>query len=444
MRSEDVRCGLKLWSVLRLPAVLLIVSCWMLLSPAAPCVAASGADSSAATPVTSAGDALFDRYAVEVDKLIEATPIEKLAEVRFAAAIPDATLAAWEDEFGKDGRYWELRYFCAITKKPGSPFAPGFGTPADFLREAQKRGVASANTLLLLYPCMQREYDALLEKQPATEKELEQAIAVMQMAEREELALLDAAIALGPDEAWPHYMKAIYWFDLGEMEAGNLELCAGNGLPVNVLPRPWPLPYISKALMNPSLPGNSAVCGAIILAAAEQPFASWGRLSDAFLNTEECCSLDGKLERLNAWHQFGCRVYDSAPDLRICGIKAGANILGPLSYVSRISGDFSSQQQETLQRIRGAITLARKAMSREPAKEDPANDKAFDNPPGSAREAARRGILPAYDSYQTYVRYVTTFSDLKQLSYPGLELAQCLLAYEPMTEEQAKAYREAE
>ena len=61
---------------------------------------------------------------------------------KFAAVIPDTSLAAWENEFGADPRYWELRYFCATASKPGASLAPGFSGLADFLKEARMRGIA--------------------------------------------------------------------------------------------------------------------------------------------------------------------------------------------------------------------------------------------------------------------------------------------------------------
>jgi hypothetical protein len=403
---------------------------------------AAGPGGNAASPaLVNTGDTLFDRYALAVDQRIEATTVEQIAEVKYAAAVPDTTLAAWENEFGADPRYWELRYFCAAAAKPGAALAPGFSAPADFLKEARKRGVASANTLMLLYPEMQREYNSQLDKQPETDAELAQSIAVMQHAEKDELELLDAAIALGANEAWPYYARAMYWFDLGEEDRGIAELEAGNAAPINVLPRPWPLPYIAEAVCKSRPPGSSAVCGAVTLASPDAPLYILTRLMTYTQDTRACCNLDGKLERLNAWNQFGCRLYESAPDLSSYGLQAVIFTGVAFYYVKNIEGDFSPEQQQTLQHIRGAITIAREIMSDRWDDKDPANEQAFDNPPGSAHEAARRGILPIYGGYGPYAAVNAILADLRQVHYPSLELPECMLKYEAMTEERAKAYR---
>ena len=74
---------------------------------------------------------------------------------------------------------------------------------------------------------------------------------------------------LGSNEAWLRYSRAMYWFDLGEEDRGTAELEAGNAAPVNVLPRPWPLPYIAEAICKSTPPGSSAVCGAVTLASPD-------------------------------------------------------------------------------------------------------------------------------------------------------------------------------
>jgi hypothetical protein len=403
---------------------------------------AAGPDGNAASPaLVSTGDALFDRYALEVDKRIEATTVEQIAEVKYAAAVPDSTLAAWENEFGADPRYWELRYFCAAAAKPGAVLAPGFSAPADFLKEARRRGAATANTLLLLDPELRREYNSQLDKQPETDAELAQSIATMQRAEKDELELLDAAVALGANEAWPYYTRAMYWFDLGEEDRGIAELEAGNAAPINVLPRPWPLPDIAGAVCKSAVPGSTAVCGAITLASSDMLFYDQYHVNEYLLNTNMCCDLDGKLDRYNAWHQFGCRLYTSAPDIGLCGLEAIVVISVARLYVDNIKGDFSPEQQETLQRMLGATTTAREIMSDCWADQDPANEKAFDNPPGSAHEAARRGILPIHEGNRPYAALAPILTDLQQVHYPELKLPKCLLKYEAMTLERAKAYR---
>jgi hypothetical protein len=380
------------------------------------------------------GDALFDRYAKEVDALISAETAVVYDTLLYAAVVPDATLGAWEGQFSKDPRYWELRYLCARIA-PRDPQAVGPAPePAAFLREAQARGVATANTLLLLYGevrgAHQRELDAAgAEAGGGPER--------MRKQEREELVLLDAAVAAGPDEAWPHYMRALYWFDLGEQGKALEDMTAGNAAPENAFPLPWPTAYVSAAPGLAAPPGSAAVCGAIYSAAIVYPLPNFIRFKEHLRETFVCLNLGGSTVDLEAWHQFACRLGESVP-AELIYVLVGVVLDGMVrSYVEENyeggAGD------DTLLRCRGAATAIRAMVT---SQSDYAMNRVQAGALLVALEGSRGYYVAQYlhlcEQWRLTNAAQGVLADLSQVHYPALDLPACMLKYEPLTQEEAQ------
>lgn len=431
----------------------------------------AGADLSA--PPAPTGDALFDRYARAVDRRLYTFPSADSPHVERVAALDDAELAQWESEFGSDARYWELRYMCAKYSQPRSALAEGYAAPCAFLDEAVRRGCATANTLMLRYvelraahatelaaydpPVLTQpmiangvelgalavtDWQALAEALPVSENLQAQAAAeIMARQEREQQELLNAAVSAGPDQAWPYYLRALYWFALGEQEAGLGDLQAGNAAPAHDLPAPWPLHLVEAGFGQPAPVGSAAVSGAIIeLGYAFEPL-DWSEASELLNNSLASCNLGGDLRPLEAWHQFACRL---GLNNSLRNMYALAREVRLMSYMEQdLAAQLSPEQLETLQRFRGARTALLDVRR--------SNQYNFDLPDSialipftGARGVAVGLYLYAYETWQAQNsgNPEALFSDLSQIHFPELALPECMRKYEAVTAEEAKRRRD--
>lgn len=433
----------------------------------------SNAEDDLSAPPVPTGDALFDRYALAVDQRLNTFPASEAKDVAYLAALSDAELAQWESDFGQDPRYWELRYLCAKCGNPQSPLAADFANPSDFLDEAQKRGVATANTLLFRYKELREANDAELEPfAPPVKKEkviveghdlgsrevpnwdalnnalplsqdpqAQAAIAIMQRQEQEQLALLNAAVKAGPDQAWPYYMRALYWFELGEQDQGLDDLEAGNAAPVNVFPAPWPRGYISACPAQPAPVGSAAVSGALLMTfvSYEIPLTDQD-LKDAMSSSLACMNLNGNPRPLEAWHQFACRFSQSYLDNRLFAIGRDSVISGYMEADQAAA--LTPEQLDTLQRCRGATLAYREAAL------GATQDYWIDNAIALIPFAGIRGVaVGAYlvhcDNWRWQHKAVpdTLVADLSQVHYPELALPECMKKYEALSREEVKRRR---
>lgn len=258
------------------------------------------------------GDALYDRYAQAVLSQPNWPP-EKIVLNKYGGwfadnpfyrnvlTLPDEVLADWEAEFGGDPRYWQLRAYCTAFRRYHSlsDDEPDLAGGAAFLREAWSRGVADAETLLLIHlwegwptgkPVESKQEqamrDALAQRGHRAEKlaklsgwELEAMLngikydcpSYLELApqcELEEEELLSAAIALGPDECWPYWRRAIYWLSYGEPECGLADLKAGNQASVCRYPMCFPVSFVYDELAAGKVAGKKVLAGLLLEEAA--------------------------------------------------------------------------------------------------------------------------------------------------------------------------------
>jgi len=227
------------------------------------------------------GDALFDRYAQAVIsrqgwRLFTCHSEQDINP----ATLPDELLATWEPEFGDDPRYWQLRFFCARFRnnlhaqgiKPRDPWelsTPDHPHPVKHLETARERGVADAETLLLLHIIATSTwYDEVADQHGAPERMLDEhfdlAVAINADYEARLLALLDEAIAVGPDECWPYWERAQLRLSWGEDEAALADLRAGNACSSNVIPVCFPISAVLRDHDRHAEHGNQVLNGAIL------------------------------------------------------------------------------------------------------------------------------------------------------------------------------------
>jgi hypothetical protein len=388
-------------------------------------------------PPAPTGDALYDRFAAAVEQQMLDNSLRSEDEGHLATLIPDAELNAWEPEFGADPRYWELRYFCAAVLFPYTELSGGFTTPSQFLAEAVRREIATCNTLLLLAdsgniaswnlpPTLWHFTEQL--GVPASDP----GVAQEQFFQRSRLAVLNAAVALDPDEAWAYYARAMFWFDEGQQERGLADLQAGNTAAKCSWPYPWPSSAIDSAPLAPQPPGSPAVCGAILstIVWPYSPLFFGGRCKNHLNESIVCANLTGDMSGLDTWHQFACRI-GTSPGQNFDSRMLASLLTGVLrNYFERAYGEqLSAPQLETLQRMRGAYASFRSV-----------NSWKWENNGAKSvlriLDPARGFYLGAYLKECSVMRAnagtAEIFADLSQVHYPELDLPECMRKYEAL------------
>lgn len=189
------------------------------------------------------GDELFDRFAILVLKqLPKHTLHERINKTLQATGyqvdwdIDYSELAEWEDEYGGDPRYWQLRWLC--DQAYFSSFGE-LGFTADIVKKIDE-GVVDEGSYAAI------DYFALYKADPSRA-----------------LELIKQAIASAPDNAHFYYTQANLLQQYGANEAALDALCAGNAAFYNNPPKLYPF---DKFESNPEYVVNKAsqaVVGAI-------------------------------------------------------------------------------------------------------------------------------------------------------------------------------------
>ncbi len=404
------------------------------------------------------GDALFDRLALAADQRMLSTSALDFSAWTEEGGIPDAELAAWESDFAGDPRYWELRYFSATSTRLAPATLSGYSKPAEFLLEIVRQGQATADTYLMLV--LDEDADACLAALPlaglvpaplpgADGMTPADADAARQRTqEQAQLALLNAAAELDPRQAWAYYLRASFWFDIGEQELGLRELQAGNSAPDISLPVPWPVELIRHAPMADLPPGSAAVCGAIGRASwlsGLLRFDTYFRFTRHARETLVAANLSGNIDGLDAWHHFACRLGASLDVPAIQDATARRMVEEISGYLEESCGSqLAPSQMETLDRMRGAIYTLRETTA--------------SNYSAGAMSGDYYGLLVALDvarglfvvDYLDQCRKAAAkkpaapiYADLSQIHYPQLNLPDCMQKYPALTADEYAAKLEA-
>jgi hypothetical protein len=377
-------------------------------------------------PPAPTGDALYDRFALAVDARILALPASATPEQAAAVALlPDADLAGWAGEFGQDPRYWELRYFCAKCDMETRPLAGGCTAAIDFLLEARRRNIATANTLGLLS----------IETRVQNARELDAAnggtAELMQVQDDALLALLDAAVTADPGQAWGYYARAMFRFGLGDPDLGLDDLRAGNKAERNRYPYPWPMSELAAVARAKQLPGSPAVWGAVRVAGLGYPLQNFMRIKDCLKEALVCANIGGRMEDLEPWHQFACRLGDSAPDVLIYAV-VGSSLESMLISYAEDAAAYDAAQVETLQRCRGAVGAMRNVM-RGRGMRDAVLPQLLQltTALGSKRGYFVTHYVDACDEARYCAILAPMFGELSQVHFPEFAMPPVLLKYEP-------------
>ena len=271
------------------------------------------------------GDELFDRYARAVIAR-QGWRLFQSSDCTNPATLPDELLAEWEPDFGNDPRYWQLRYFCARFRHDTT-----IGDHYDWedmatrdtdlraalghLETARERGVADAETLLLLYINARYSWgDRVAEELGFPESEFEcnheQVVAFNAEYETRITALLDEAVHLGFDECWPYWERGLLRLSWGEEAAAKQDLYTGNS-ELNVLPVSFPVSTVVRRHARYCEHGNDTLNGAILDAGLGADYLGLSqilRLKEAAKEQEVRLALGGAEELTDALHHTFCTM----------------------------------------------------------------------------------------------------------------------------------------
>ncbi|MDQ3023372.1 MAG: hypothetical protein M3R04_03140 [bacterium] len=407
-------------------------------------------------PLVPTGDALFDEWAKAVQAQIDGGVYGKTGEP--AGVLSAAWFDGLEKRFGSDPRYWELRYLNARAMRDTAddvdataPSSGRFADPADILREADKRGVAKANTLLLLWleassergesrsEAWSRQLDEQgLRKFERTRDEMAQLEALRLEHERtpaanipeSELDILRRAIQLAPDEAWPYYALGLDLIDMGRDEEGIAQIKAGNGLAWRT-PYPYPLPQLMWAAYATEPLGSQRISGAsaLLWISARPPnrLPQVKRAMASYLARHPGPVSDDAA----ALHTFITRVgLESLEAIAVLSAWVNTTMLAEAALET---WDLTTEQRDGLLRIRGAIEAAKESYH---AAQEPwlyPEERVINK---SLAYGESGVYLVAWDMLrgdQDVVRAVAPhLSALSQFDYTTLELPEALAQYPPV------------
>ena len=191
--------------------------------------------------------------------------------------LPEESLDKLEEMSSADLRYYQLRYNNARWAEIHSESPPMLDYRGDagmeHLAKAYQSGLADWETILVLKPYLFRQFSREAHAGfEAIDKDLDpddwpaEVAAVNARLDQQELAVLDAAIAAGPDQAWPYWEKGLYLTGRGEFESAVECIEAGNQAPNNIMPCLFPTCDAVDWVVE-DWGGTNPVCEAVILEA---------------------------------------------------------------------------------------------------------------------------------------------------------------------------------
>ena len=435
-----------------------------------------GIDTDFASPPEPTGDELFDRYAEAVDDRLTGTKLDYDITLR-AAVIPDEVLAAWEPEFGEDPHYWELRYLLADARASGL-FDAGtipessegetpqemsdeavepvttYPRPMDFLLEAERRGCASSNTLLLLYLEARNEhYDALEElttyegarslttwntleemiplRPEFSAEVLAEAMKLQAAHENREADLLEAACFRGYNEAWPYYFRGFNRLSLGEFEAGLRDLKKGNSAPVNRYPVPYPVAEIEESMLAGEPLGGPVVCGAVQLMLISYVMPNFIKMKDDCRGAMLAAELGGNIEAYDAWHHFACRLPESRETVFIQAMVSTVLVrMLREGMVDNHAAELSPGQLEALWRFNTALDVTKERLKHRGRRyDDLGNALTLGFAGGPRGIALNQYLLTAIDLHIVHDEALPVIHDMAEFSYLDMRTPAAMEKY---------------
>ena len=297
-------------------------------------------------PPLPTGDELFDRYAAQVHAQLLDGDYHGFIN---HAWVSDEVLAQWEADFGDDPRYWELRFLCYDNMSYfDRQYPEHYSVCTGFLQEAIDRGIATANTLMVLYNYLRFSDEERHRAQGEYRIEIAPEFA-MQLA-----ALLDTAVELADDQAVPFYQRAFFRIEAGAIEEGLADLAIGNSQPMNTPSLPFPRGKVKAGINTLQPVGTAAVDGAIDTWLHYQNSQTVIHIDDHMLATLALIENQDDLYILDTWLDYIFRQPDVMDNQAGYYLSQIIVLWKLMDYVeSQLPDILTPTQLEMIRRLRG-------------------------------------------------------------------------------------------
>lgn len=207
------------------------------------------------------GDALFDSYAAAIWEYSAPEAFVYIshndAAIAEPALLPDSVLLDWEDEFGDDPRWWELRIYCRQAGSSGvfMDIVDGMA----ILEEAYERGIRSPALLMRL----------ISEKQLKNRIRTPRDSGLPQFmwegeSSAELLLLLNEYTSRYPEHAWAYLERALLQFSNGNEAEALEDLDQSLAAPFNGPIPEFPVSSVIDSFKDGQVPGNEILAGMLI------------------------------------------------------------------------------------------------------------------------------------------------------------------------------------
>jgi hypothetical protein len=213
-------------------------------------------------PLAPTGNGLLDAYLAEVEQRVYAMQLgaEGLEEQVRSGGIPSAEfLAACKTDYGSEPDYWELKYVGARAAPDSSEQALGV------FAEAEQAGCADGELLCNWFLALRAVNLGEAYKSQGENWDASAYTFFTDEMFDEEVALLDRAIALDPDNAWPYYQRGLINLLRGNAEDGLHDLEVGNAAPEYTPPLLFPQREIRDSFTADHPAGSVIADGAFLV-----------------------------------------------------------------------------------------------------------------------------------------------------------------------------------
>jgi hypothetical protein len=279
------------------------------------------------------GDALLDVYLQALVDHGVVSSVESFSLFGKKDALPPALWRQWEQQYGKDPRFWMLCYYArpydpAYSKAPPAKYE----SDVNYLRTARARGAVDWIVLLTLLRDETSDWIETARKKLAlanpgnyaTQQERERYDAriweeVTRVHGAELKSLQDELRRAGADQAQAHYYLAQIASERGDMPGGLSELVAGNAAPHNDSGLGLPFDALTAAArQGQMLAGDNAITGQMALGSHSIMFSSFIRYREMVRATAAWAVKRRDISALQVLHRCCCRyaVSDGAGSLQ--------------------------------------------------------------------------------------------------------------------------------
>lgn len=238
----------------------------------------------------------------------------------------------WEDNFGDDPRFWQLRYLRTWGDSLPEEFRDEYGDKYDrlkvgFVDEAIEHNAVDADLLWLKWASVRSKWVDTIEEEMQAElaegldakvlevetpdfklDNLEVERRVIAKYGEEMFGLLDQMIDSSPEVSFPYYRRGIANYCAGKMDAAMADFEAGNAAPRNEMPLCFPQqPMVDNGDIA-ELAGNDVLYGVLMESTMMNPRQNYIVWREVAKEISEQAIINGDTQLLQEFHMFLCRT----------------------------------------------------------------------------------------------------------------------------------------